>query len=150
MIDPDRPRQLLWEARLAELIERERARPFDLLQNNCCHWAVAIIAAVLGVDAWDYVGAPRVLTLRGVAAWLKDSGGVRGTATRALGEPVAPLQLRTGDLALVRGVTRPELGEATESHSTGAVVGNRVWCLGPDGLFVLPLTSVVCGWRLGA
>ncbi|OYT69039.1 MAG: hypothetical protein CFK52_14155 [Chloracidobacterium sp. CP2_5A] len=129
-----------WEERLLRLIEASCARPYELGEWDCAQFAGAAVEAVTGVNpAARYLGRYRTAA-SGLRLARAGRGGIVAAVTRALGDPVAPLRLRRGDLCL---------------H--GSAVG-CVWAGGGlfvgqdgarDGLVLIALDECSSGWRVG-
>src|SRR5690606_29994477 len=94
------PRREDWPERLAAFVAARRRTPFAFGTHDCALFAADWIVECTGADP--------IAPLRG--QWtdersalriLQDNGGIEALACRYLGDPIAPLLARRGDIVLV-------------------------------------------------
>lgn len=126
-----------WQARLAEFARERSAMPFEWGRNDCCLFTVDAVHAMTGKDhAISFRGYDTAL---GAERLLKANGGVRGLATGAWGEPVAPAYASVGDPVLMLNEGRELLAVC---NGTGAIAA------GADGVAVLDMTAALAAWKI--
>jgi hypothetical protein len=129
-----------WPARLIACVEAARDRPFAWGSHDCCTFAADCIQAVTGEDVRARAGIGPYDNAR-VARKALGRGGLKGLATRLLGEPLAfPAHAGRGDVALIRLGRRAWLG---------VVIDARVACVGPEGLVFVPRSGIAEAWPVG-
>jgi hypothetical protein len=144
------PRREGWEARLAEVIESARSRPYRLGEHDCFRFACAAVEALVGLDLWAPWGgrySTRLGALRLIAEY---ADGVELEAasvfTRAFsrlfrGRPVPTAQAERGDVVeYVDEIGAPHLG---------VVNGARAAVLVEGGLAFVARSACRHCWRIG-
>lgn len=129
-----------WPARFAALVAQRRACPFGWGAHDCVLWAADDVQALTGIDpAVEWRGTYE--TALQAERLVRQLGGLVGIAERALGQPIAPLLARVGDVGLVD----------TEGRELFAVCNGTHWLAPCDrGLATLGLPSARLAWRVGA
>lgn len=131
-----------WESRLAELVERARARPYVLGEHDCFRFACGAVQALTGEDRWpEFAG--KYSTRRGALALLATYGrSFEEAFTWFFRSPaVEPAWARRGDV----------LAFATldgEKH-LGVCLGATTAGLGEGGLLFVRTMGCSCAWRIG-
>jgi hypothetical protein len=134
-----------WELRLPGVIETWAANQYDFGTANCLLFARDVIMAVQGGEPLEALGVTLadVHSHRGAARLLAKYGSAEAIITAVLGDPVARLQARRGDLASVA----TEHGEV----SIGVVDGDVVHLICHDfGMTTRPLADAQLTWQVGA
>ena len=124
-----------WPRILDEYIEARRNEPFVWVTNDCATFATGAIAAITG----ETVFVPPYTDMTSAASYMAESGGIEALATSILGEPVAPLQVGRGDLALLLIAGRETLSVS---------VGGRFAAPGETNVLLYPMSSVLKGWKV--
>lgn len=138
-----------WEARLADVIERARAKSYVLGEHDCFRVACAAVEALTGVDLWPQ-WAGRYRTRREAAdliaryAWKAGAGRGADLFTAAFSrlfgtEPVPVKLARRGDI--LEYVDR-------EPH-LAVCMGRAAAALGERGLRFVPVENCRHAWRIG-
>jgi hypothetical protein len=130
-----------WEARLCAYLAEVEARPYEWGQHDCAMFGAGVVLATTGHD-FGAVWRGKYTSAASVAKMLRRRGfeGIEGPFTQALGEPVAPLLCRRGDVV-----------------SDGKSIGLLWHAGGPVALFVgaegereglvsMPVSTLVRGW----
>jgi hypothetical protein len=132
-----------WEARLLAYLAEVQDRPYRWGRHDCALFGAGVVRAVTGKDfgrGWrgkykSAAGAARILARRGFADY-------EGPFTAALGEPVAPLLCQRGDVVS----NGDSIGVLWQQGGPVALFvgadGER------EGLVIMPVGSLVKGWRL--
>ncbi|NKF51358.1 hypothetical protein G3R49_12400 [Shewanella sp. WXL01] len=126
---------------LIEFINCHQQTPFTWGEHDCCLFAAKWIKAASKQDfAADFVG--RYKTAIGAKRLLSKKGFkcVADVATHYLGEPVGRLQLKRGDIVLIKPPRHPK--------ALGIFAGSNVYAVSEEGLSQLPVNLVEQGWRL--
>lgn len=134
-----------WELRLPAVIEAWSTNQYDFGTANCLLFARDAIVAVQGGEPLDALGVTlaEVHSHRGAARLLAKYGSAESIMTAVLGDPVARLQARRGDLASVT----TEHGDV----SIGVVDGDVVHLICHDfGMTSRPLAEAQLTWRVGS
>lgn len=127
-----------WQIRLEAFMRVRRTMPFKWGVHDCATFAADGIEAMTGVR---YVpGLRGHQTAREAIAAMRAAGGLKGIATQALGEPVAPLMATIGDVVLVPMGKREALGLCNGSTVIGAALAG--------GLANAPLDIAIAAWRV--
>jgi len=135
-----------WPRRLDDFLQAASERPFSWGERDCCTLAADAVQAMTGDDPYT-LWRGKYKSARGAARIVAKAGGLVGLWTQLLGQPVAPLMARRGDVVVVGGVAcAPGWSEAA-----GVVDLTGMWiaCAGPAGLVSLPLSAAVAAWRVG-
>lgn len=123
-----------WQARLAEFARERSTMPFEWGRNDCCMFTVDAVLAMTGVDhGAQFRGYS---TEHAANRILKSNGGVRGLATDAWGEPVAPAYAGVGDPVLMLNEGRELLAVCN---------GTNVLCAGG---VVLDMSAALAAWKI--
>lgn len=139
-----------WEEALPALFAAWQNSQYAMHATSCLHFARAAIVAVCGGEPLEALGVTLddVTTPLGAARLLHKHGDAVAIITAVLGEPIAPLHARRGDLAAVR-VDEAEAGHG--DWSIGVVDGVLIHLTAHDhGLTVRQLTEARHCWRVGA
>jgi hypothetical protein len=135
------PRLLDWEQRLYAYLAEVRATPYDVVQHNCAHYILGVVAAVTGDDAVARLGIALPETEMGVGRLLAEYGGMRGIAEAYFGTPAAaPLLGRRGDVGIADGV---------DGEVLGVFDSDGLLCLTHEGLWRFSLAECKGSWALG-
>ena len=128
-----------WQSRLHACLTERRTRPFNWDSQNCVLFVADSTLAITGVDlasAYRKDGS----SVREAARLLANAGGMEALLEQYLGEAIAPLCARVGDVGMVPTPHGPAAG----------VCGGSMWlCPGADGLVGLPIESAIKAWRVG-
>lgn len=103
-----------WPTLLQDEIAAGAARPWAWGSHDCLQFAARCVEAITGEDLAAQFGA--YTDERGAAQLLAEHGGVEGLLTIALGDPVARLLARRGDV-----VTTTLTGRTTAGICLGPV-----------------------------
>jgi hypothetical protein len=127
-----------WQSRLDRCIRERRLMPFAWGSNDCALFAAACVDAVVGQDlAADLRGYSSEAEAQQI---IEAHGGLEAIVTARLGEPVAPMLARVGDVGLV----------AVQTGECLAVCGGYHWhAPGPNRMMTLPLDAARVAWRVG-
>jgi hypothetical protein len=120
-------------------IQTHKNKPFVWGENDCCLFAANAVLALTGNDlAAEFRG--KYSTELGAARALKKHGysSIEMLLNAKLGESIAPLSAKNGDVALVEN----HLGQL----AAGIVFRSGIYCVSPSGLRQLPLSSVISVW----
>jgi len=129
-----------WPEALAATVEAARAESFAWGEHDCCLFVANAVRATTGRDIAEGLrgsyrserGAWRALRRRGWA-------GLEECFDALLGERVAPLTARRGDVALFEGGRGP---------TVGIVLGSAIAATGPGGMEFVPLGRARVAWRV--
>ena len=115
-------------------------KPFEWGVHDCVVFTNEAVRIRTGKDK---LGVPVTWTTALEAhRVLAQHGGLRTAVTARLGEPVAVMGARIGDVALVRD-------EANDGNELLGVFHDQVvLCPAVDGLARLPLSAAVCRWKV--
>lgn len=127
-----------WLERLWATVETAQRTPFAWGANDCTTFAAACIDAMTGSD-WRARLAAAYTDEASARAYIVAEGGIEAGVTRRLGEPVASLQARRGDVCLV---------ETPEGPGLAICVGPVAVVPGATGLVRKPLRDVIKAWRV--
>jgi hypothetical protein len=129
-----------WKARLTEYVATCARTPYALGQHDCALFAAGAVEAVSGVDpaaAWR----GRYQTKEGGLRVLKRAGVTDHIAATAAALPeIAPAFAAAGDVACV-------MDEASGGLALGVVQGELVYVLRPDGLGLVPRSTMTRAFR---
>ena len=130
-----------WPARLAAYLADVQQKPYHPVTHNCAIFALGALEAVTGRERADLMGGLELPESEfGVARVLAECGGVRGVATRAIGEMhAATLTAQRGDVALLDG---------DGGQTMGVVENGAVVVVTPQGLVRHPLKAMLGFWRV--
>jgi hypothetical protein len=123
------------------IIKDYKDKPFVWGENDCCLFAANSVLALTGKDlAEEFRG--KYHTKRGAAIALKKHGfnSIEQLLTAKLGSSIAPLTATYGDVALIEN----HQGEL----AAGIVFRSSVYCVSPQGLTQLPISTVIRVWRV--
>lgn len=128
-----------WQPRLIAYMHECVRKPFQEGIHDCALFAANAVAAMTGQDyAAPYRG--RYTTTKGGLRILRKDGFDDHVALAAAHlEEVPPAFARPGDIAEI---------PTDDGPSLGVVQGERVYCLLPSGLGLLPLSSAVRAFRV--
>lgn len=128
-----------WHIRLHALVQERQAKPFAWGEHDCALWAADVVHALTGEDpAKEWRGT--YSTALEAARVLRELGGMEAMATRTLGEPIAPLMARVGDVGLLESCGRECFAVCNGDH----------WMApGEHGLDVADLYAAKKAWRVG-
>lgn len=131
------------------LLEKLLAQPFEYGQMDCGLFAATIVAEnnkevrkILKTLKGKYkteTGGIRVLSKYLKAKGIKAKDPFEGVLNHLFGDPVAPLQGRTGDVAL---------GDWGEGRSFGIVEDARIVVVSDAGLIRLPISQAEKVWHV--
>lgn len=127
-----------WQSRLQACLAERWALPFAWGSQDCVMTAADCVLAVTGVDP---AAAERgtYSTAKAAARVLKARGGLEAIAAAALGEEIAPLMARPGDIGLLSNSGQPCL----------AVCSGSTWLApGPNGIAAFDISTAVKAWRV--
>ena len=134
-----------WPTRLDGFIDAARLRPFAWGVNDCCLFACGAVEAMTGTDpgAWfrgryRSAFAARLLLRQVAGGGLLEA--VRKVAARHDIVEVDRLQAGRGDLCLSRSLDGLD--------GLGVCLGRRAAFMTPAGLAFVPMTQVLCCWRI--
>lgn len=130
-----------WPQRLRTFIASRQSEPFAWGRNDCATFAAAWVRALHGVDLLGELQI-RYTDAAGAALLMRDNGGLRGLAIKALGAPRHHATLaQRGDVVRVLIDGRESLAVL----DAAAIVGP-----GLPGLAVLPLDwdAVLDAWMI--
>lgn len=123
-----------WPERLSAYVEAAKERPFCYGAHDCATFAAGAVEAVTGDNPMAEVAA---YERKGAAAYMR--GGLHKLAAKHLGQEVAPLFVRRGDV----------VGFTWEGRQTlGVCLGAVIAATGPHGLVFLPLATASKAWRV--
>lgn len=127
-----------WQRRL-EAFARERARmAFSWGINDCALFAADAVEAITGQRLCEELRGHK--DARAALRTLRQAGGVRGVATRALGEPVSVLMARIGDVVVIQAGKREALAVCN---------GGTAMAPGPHGVVHVSMAQARVAWRVG-
>jgi len=127
-----------WQTRFALLCIERRVRAFAWGQHDCCLWAADAVRALTGQDfAADLRGT--YTTAAEAVRVLKKLGNVRGIATAALGDSVAPAFAAVGDIVLMEQDGRQLLAVCN---------GLEALCAGDAGLAPAGMEQALAVWKV--
>lgn len=127
-----------WQLRL-EAFARERARmPFAWGSNDCALFAADAVEAITGERLCEELRGHA--TAKEAMRVLRAVGGVRGVATRALGEPIPVLMAKVGDVVVI---------EAGKREALAICNGGTAIATGPNGMAAVPMVQARAAWRVG-
>jgi len=127
-----------WQTRFALLCIDRRVRAFEWGHHDCCLWAADAVHALTGQDfAADLRGT--YATAAEASRVLKKLGGVRGIATEALGDSVAPAFATVGDIVLMEQDGRELLAVCN---------GLEALCAGYAGLAPAGMEQAIAAWKV--
>jgi hypothetical protein len=129
-----------WPERLAAVIEAAQQRPFAWGRHDCCLFAADVVLELTGQDfAAPFRG--RYATALGSKRALSryGQGTIARTVETLLGEGIAPLAARRGDVVLADTEMGPALG---------VCVGAVALFAAPKGLAARDLTACRLAWRV--
>lgn len=127
-----------WLDRLWATVDAAQQQPFAWSANDCTTFAAACVDAMTDSD-WRGHLAEQYTDEASARAFILAEGGLEAGVTRRLGEPVAPLQARRGDVCLV---------ETPDGPGLAVCVGPVAVVPGADGLVRKPLREVIKAWRV--
>jgi hypothetical protein len=151
MIAAPCPRLPGWEARLADLIEARRHRPFAWGQADCLTLARDAGRAITGADPFTPLN---YRTQRGAIRVGRRAGFPCLRAFMAAHLPEAQ-RARRGDLVLmplaiqIPGAAPRRRGRPGWQWALGVCLGRMAACAGPDGLIFLPTEGRAAAFHLG-
>lgn len=128
-----------WPRIISEEIVKLKNTPFVWGEKDCCLAIGDIIKAYTGEDLVEEFRG-KYKTAKGSLAALKryGQGSIRSTVDTKL--PSIPVeQACRGDIGLVK----TEGGE-----SLAIIFSQQAWAMTLDGIVDLPMTSLVCAWRV--
>lgn len=131
-----------WETELHTYFESCRTTPFKWGEFDCCVFAAKCVEILTGENHYAAFDG-RYRTERGSLTALKryGTGELESTISKSLGEPVAPLLLGRGDIALMQ--TDGLLNQAVAVCWSGFLIQP-----GTHGLVHMPMQYAVRGWRV--
>ena len=127
-----------WQTRFALLCLERRNRAFSWGEHDCCLWASDAVRALTGLDFAAYQRG-RYCSAASGARVLKTMGGVRGIATAALGDSVAPAFATVGDIVLMEQDGRELLAVCN---------GLEALCAGYSGLAPAGMEQALAAWKV--
>lgn len=137
-----RGRESGWEARLFDVIEDARSRPYALGEHDCFRVACKAVHALTLEDHWPaFAGRYRNRreALRVMAAY---GASFEAFVDAVFGAPRVGVRLaRRGDLVALQ--------TADGEKHLGVELGGQVACLGEHGLLYVPTLTCLCAWRIG-
>lgn len=126
-----------WQLRLEAFARSRASRPFAWGSNDCALFAADAVEAITGEhlceDLRGYAGVREALKM------LKEHGGVRGIASRALGEPIPVRMAAIGDVVVVPAGKREALGICN---------GGTVIVPGPGGMVAVSMQQALAAWKV--
>lgn len=127
-----------WLEKLLSSVEDWRKEPFEWGVNDCCMFAARCVDAMTDSD-WVADLQSCYSDEATARAYIAAEGSIEASVTKRLGEPVPRLQARRGDVCLV---------EAETGQSLAVCVGGSVVGPGLRKQYALPLSEVICAWRI--
>lgn len=128
-----------WPERLAAFVASRRHTPFAFGSHDCALFAADWILECTGTDPIAEIRG-QWTDERSAMRILQDNGGIEALANRYLGEPVAPLLARRGDIVLVELTGRPGLG---------VCLGETLGAPSDDvGVTVVSIAHAIKGWSV--
>lgn len=130
-----------WPERLGDFLTEAHRRPYDPLTWNCALFVFGAIEAQTGTNPAKRFARNGVLRdEKHMQQIIAKHGGVRGIATRVLGEPIPIFQARRGDLIVAEG---------EDDETLGVMDSARAVVLARDGLSRLRLDKARAAWSVG-
>ena len=131
-----------WPARLLAVIDGAAARPFEWGAWDCGAFVGACIEAQTGANPVAQL-AGRYTTETGMKRILTRDydGSLRGFWSAQLGAPILPTMAGRGDIVVVEV-------EGVQASGVVDLSGERVACLGLDGLEFVPIALAVAAWKV--
>ena len=128
-----------WPIIAAREIEKYRSSPFVCGESDCCLAVANIVKAYTGVDIAETFRGKYKTELGARRALKRYAGGDIKSAADLILERVPVEQASRGDIGLV----------TTDSGESLAVLFNqRAWAMSLSGMVDLPISSVICAWRI--
>lgn len=127
-----------WQTRFALLCMERQHRAFEWGAHDCCLWAADAVRALTGLDHAAGLRGSYATTAE-AARRLAAVGGVRGLATAALGEPVAPGFAAVGDVVLFSQAGRELLAVCN---------GGSALAAGERGLEPVAMAGALAAWKV--
>lgn len=126
-----------WQVRLAAFERARRAEPFSWGNNDCATFAAGCVEALTGERVLDFVNMPT--SARRAMRVVRDAGGMRRAVSLILGEFVAPVFARPGDVVLLR---------VGRHHALG--ICNGTVAFGPShvGVASVDMRCAECAWKV--
>lgn len=125
-----------WQLQLERFVAARAERAFEWGVNDCALFAADCVEALTGERLLSNL---RGYDGRGALRLLADRGGLRGIATEALGEPVAPAFAAVGDVVLLR------MGD---SEALGICNGTVAMGPGPAGIEIVGMDAALAAWKV--
>lgn len=126
-----------WQERLANYVEAKTFEPLSWGSNDCAFFAAGAVEAQTGAylcpELRDYKN------VREAVRRLREVGGVRGLAIKALGEPIAPSLASVGDVVLMESGKREALAICNGQTAIG---------VDASGVVAVPMTQARAAWRI--
>jgi hypothetical protein len=131
-----------WEARLAEVVEWARAKPYELGTHDCVRVAFRAVEALTGVDLWAEWGRTYRTKEDAARIVIDIGGGFTGCFSTVFGgDPLPMPAARRGDIA--------EFRDPDGEKHLGVVTGASVAVLGEHGVGFIPRSACRHCWRIG-
>jgi hypothetical protein len=127
-----------WQLRLERFARARRGEKFSWGENDCALFAADAVEALTGERVAQALRGHQ--TAREALRTLAAVGGIRGLATRALGEPIPVLQARIGDVVVIPTGKREALAVCN---------GGTALAAGVNGIAVVPIQQALAAWRVG-
>lgn len=132
-----------WQERLHAFLNSRAATAFEWGRHDCSLFAADAAHAITGTDPLPAAWRKHRSALAAQRLQAKH-GGLQAMVTGLLGEPVAPLLARVGDVGLLPHAGGPGSGPLL------AVCGGAHWLAAAAvGVAVLPLQQAELAWRVG-
>src|ERR1035437_1283066 len=116
-----------WRAKLSNVIEERRRKPFSVANNNCLHLVADGVLGMTGFDCAAQFRAEYQTAEEVLQAWHAAGYSDLGAVFAAHFEEIHPSQARAGDIML--------FPSAWTGWTCGIVNGERVTVIGPPGLW---------------
>lgn len=129
-----------WQTHLANFIAKNKRRPFEWGEFDCCLFAADAYQIITGQDyAKDFRG--RYKTKIGASRAIKAAGfdDLKGLLTSIFGEPKVGIDLSRGSLCIV---------ETEQGQAAAIYFGGAAWTTGPSGLVALSPNDILCFWSV--
>jgi hypothetical protein len=125
-----------WQLRLEAFTRARREIPFAWGANDCACFAADAVEALTGERLLPDM---RGLAVRDALRFMRERDGLRGIASRVLGEAVSPKLAAVGDVVLILEGKREALGVCN---------GTSVLAAGPQGMAVVSMTRAIACWKV--
>lgn len=127
-----------WETHLYTVLNSFNEKPFQWGSHDCCTFAADCVLAITGSDKMSrYRGGYK--SAKSAARKLEAAGGLEAALTFELGDPVAPLMAKRGDVVCFTSA----LGD-----TAGICIGATIAAAGLDGITYTPMSQAFKSWSI--